>query len=91
MNVSSRLWGLGLLALGLTGLLTHQATAADQHVVMYSANDDTVNIADPRPPSERKKGTVEVATPMSRASVAFWTATSMTGMVMPMPIPSRPI
>lgn len=43
MNVSSRLWGLGLLALGLTGLLTHQAAAADQHVVMYSANDDTVN------------------------------------------------
>lgn len=39
MNVSSRLCGMGLLAL----LLTHQAAAADPHVVMYSANDDTVN------------------------------------------------
>ena len=42
MNVSSRLCGMGLLAL----LLTHRAAAAaaaDPHVVMYSANDDTVN------------------------------------------------
>jgi len=40
MKISSRLWGVGLLALGF---LTHQAAAADPHVVMYSANDDTVN------------------------------------------------
>jgi iron(III) transport system substrate-binding protein len=39
MNISFRLLGLGLLA----GLLTQQAAAADPHVVMYSANDDTVN------------------------------------------------
>lgn len=43
MNVSPRLRRFGLLALGLTGLLMHRAIAADQHLVMYSANDDTVN------------------------------------------------
>ena len=43
MNVSYRFFGLGAVAFGALALFVGPASAADQHVVLYSANDDTVN------------------------------------------------
>jgi iron(III) transport system substrate-binding protein len=42
MNVASRFLGLGAAVFGAIGILAGPA-AAEQHLVMYSANDDTVN------------------------------------------------
>ena len=39
------------------------------------------------PPSERKKVTAAVAVPIRRPSTAFWVASTMICMVMPMPAP----
>ena len=43
MNVSYRLRGFGAAAFGAISVLAGPAMAADQHLVLYSANDDTVN------------------------------------------------
>jgi len=43
MNVSSGRRSLGLAAFGLAIAFAGSAIAADKQVVMYSANDDTVN------------------------------------------------
>lgn len=43
MNLTSRMCGLGLAVLGLVSGFAGAAVAAGRHVVMYSANDDTVN------------------------------------------------
>ena len=43
MNMSYRLFGFGAAALGALAVAAGSAIAADQHLVLYSANDDTVN------------------------------------------------